>query len=185
MTEREKLQQAKRWIDCLAQGIHPLTGEELPEQEAVNDVRISRCLFFVAEVLRRELDAAPKSKAAGKKPFVLTWTEREEVELSEKPIPASELARRLNRAAHTPGIRKIQYAHIVNWLTEVGFLRQDFRSDGRLARRPTAEGEKLGITVELRRQPDRTYPVVVYGIEAQRFVLDNVDAVAAYAVQKG
>lgn len=184
MSEREKIEQAKRWIDCLAQGLHPVTGEELPEGDVVNNVRVSRCLFFVSEVLRRELEKKPGPKSANKKPFMLTWTEREQVELSAQPIPASDLARRLNAAAHTPGIQKIRYAHITGWLVDVGFLRDARHSDGRKNRRPTPEGEKLGITVELRTEQERRYPVVVYSEEAQRFVLDNIDAIVAYNAGK-
>lgn len=180
MTEQERLYQAKRWIDCLAQGIHPLTGEELPDDDVVNNVRVSRCLFFVSEVLRQDLANRTGSKTVPQKPFVLTLEEREQVVLSPQPIPATDLARRLNCAARTPGIKKIQYVHIARWLVEVGLLREVLRSDGRKTRRPTASGEKVGITVELRTEREHPYQVVVYSQEAQRFVLDNIDAIVAY-----
>ena len=56
MTEQEKLQRAKDCIDSLANGLNPLDGTPVPEQDIVNNVKISRCLFFVSNVLRKQLD---------------------------------------------------------------------------------------------------------------------------------
>lgn len=53
MTEQEKLQRAKDCIDSLANGLNPLDGTPVPEQDIVNNVKISRCLFFVSNVLRK------------------------------------------------------------------------------------------------------------------------------------
>lgn len=56
MTEQEKLHHAKHYIDSLANGLNPLDGTPIPEQDIVNNVKISRCLFFVSDVLRKQLD---------------------------------------------------------------------------------------------------------------------------------
>ena len=50
-TELEKLERAKLYIEQLANGIDPISGRELPEDSALNQVRLSRCFFYVAEVL--------------------------------------------------------------------------------------------------------------------------------------
>ena len=42
MTELEIMQRAKRYMDNLANGIDPLTGQELPEDSVLNNVRLSR-----------------------------------------------------------------------------------------------------------------------------------------------
>ena len=43
MTEQEKLHHAKHYIDKLANGLNPLDGTPIPEQDIVNNVKISRC----------------------------------------------------------------------------------------------------------------------------------------------
>ena len=43
--QAEIMQHAKEYLDKLARGIDPLTGREVPEDEIINNVRISRCLF--------------------------------------------------------------------------------------------------------------------------------------------
>ena len=50
MTELETIQRAKMYIDNLANGINPLNGQHLPEEDIVNNVRISRCLFYVSNL---------------------------------------------------------------------------------------------------------------------------------------
>ena len=43
--QAEIMQHAKEYLDKLARGIDPLTGREVPEDEIINNVRISRRLF--------------------------------------------------------------------------------------------------------------------------------------------
>ena len=47
MTEREKLLYTKGFIDKLADGVNPLTDERIPEVDLLNNIRISRCMFYV------------------------------------------------------------------------------------------------------------------------------------------
>ena len=56
MTELEIMQRAKMYVDKLANGINPLTDQPAPEGDTVNQVRISRCLFYVSDVLRRVIE---------------------------------------------------------------------------------------------------------------------------------
>ena len=55
MTELETLQRAKMYIDKMAKGIDPLTDMEIPEDSILNQVRISRCLYYVSDVLARRI----------------------------------------------------------------------------------------------------------------------------------
>ena len=43
MTELEKIDYARRFIEKLANGVDPLTDQPVPDGELVNNVRISRC----------------------------------------------------------------------------------------------------------------------------------------------
>ena len=51
MTEIEILRHAKSYIDKLAKGINPITDQAVNENDVVNNVRVSRCLFYVSDVL--------------------------------------------------------------------------------------------------------------------------------------
>ena len=51
MTELETMQRAKMYLDKLAQGIDPITNQEVPEDSVLNHVRLARCFFYVSSVL--------------------------------------------------------------------------------------------------------------------------------------
>ena len=52
MSDFEKISAAREMIEKLANGIDPMTGKEVPESEVINQVRVSRCLFYVAGLLK-------------------------------------------------------------------------------------------------------------------------------------
>ena len=51
VTELEKIEYAKSFIDKLANGINPLDNTPIPEDDIANNVRISRCFFYVSGIL--------------------------------------------------------------------------------------------------------------------------------------
>ena len=183
MADVEKLRKVKQCIDSLAEGLNPFTGQPLPEEEIVNDVRVSRSLFFVSALLQEQMQGTAQ-KNGKKQAFRLSLEERERVAFSKQPISASELARRMNDAAGTQDCKKISYRQITDWLTEVGMLRLVENAAGAQRRRPTDSGEKLGISVDNRVGQYGPYQVVLYSEDAQHFIVDNVDAIVAFAADK-
>ena len=173
------------YVQKLANGVNPTDGSEVPDGDVVNDVRISRCLFFVADVLRQVLAnggavPAPKSeKKLQRLAFDLTFKQRERFEYSDIPITISELARRLNALIDTENMTKLPYTAISSWLTGLGLLETVTLPGGKLAKRPTEEGLENGIAVVERIGQNGPYHAVVYNAAAQHFVLDNLDAIIA------
>ena len=51
MTELEIMQRAKMYMEKLAQGIDPISDQEIPEDSVLNNVRLARCFFYVSGVL--------------------------------------------------------------------------------------------------------------------------------------
>lgn len=46
MIDTDKLRIAKEWISKLANGINPLDNNLIKDEDIVNNVHISRCLFL-------------------------------------------------------------------------------------------------------------------------------------------
>ena len=182
MTELEKIAYAKTYIEKLANGINPLTNQAVPDDDLINNVRISRCLFYVSDILRwiveNEGISQPKIKPA-KAPFQLDWEARGKFEYSEIPIPISEIARRINELIREEDMKKLSYKHIADWLIQAGFLKLVTGDDGKTVRRPTDNGINIGISIEERESSKGSYMVVVYNQAAQEFILDNLDAIIA------
>jgi hypothetical protein len=68
MIDMEKLVTAKVWIEKLANGINPLNDELVKEDDLINNVHISRCLFYVTELLDG-IKAGTTVEGRGRKSF--------------------------------------------------------------------------------------------------------------------
>lgn len=178
MSENEKLELARVYIEKLANGIDPLTDREVRETDVINDVKISRCLFYVADILKQVSEQGGISaKKAKKKPFELSHEERQKFRYSESPIPITEITKRINELIDTDRMTKCCYKHISNWLIELGFLNVITTAEGKTFRRPTSAGEDIGISTEQRNGERGPYTVTLYSKSAQQFIIDNLDAV--------
>lgn len=181
MTELEKIERAKLYIDKLANGIDPLDDSVVPEGDRINQVRISRCFFFVSDVLRQVIENGGTKPAAGKRPpklpLEVPFEKRQYFAYSKRPITASEIARRVNDLVDDEHMQKLTYSEIITWFIEIGMVEDVLTSSGKHIKRPTKLGEDNGISVEERTGRNGTYQVVVYNTAAQQFLVDNLDAV--------
>ena len=185
MTDLETMERAKTYMEKLANGINPLDGTVIPEHEVVNNVRLSRCFFYVADVLRQVIENGgihPKgnvsnSVRAFKERFALPVDKRNLFEFSEKPIPISEISKRINVLIDVENMKSLSYTAIREWLVSIEALEAVQLGDGRITMRPTHQGERLGISLENRVGQNGNYSVVVYDAAAQRFIVDNLDAI--------
>ena len=183
MTELEIMQHAKNYLDKLAQGIDPLTGQEVPEDDVINNVRISRCLFYVSDVLRQVIEnggiQVKPVKNGEKTPFALSFEERERYPFGEWPATVSVIAQRLNELAESETVQKLKTTSITKFLLQSGLLFEEEGANGSKNKRPTEAGRRLGISTTVRTGQNGDYTAVVYNREAQQFILDNLDAIIA------
>lgn len=189
MTELEKIQRAKMYMDKLANGINPVDDSLVPDEDVINNVRLSRCFFFVSDVLRQVIEnggvqPVAAEKKPKKRPPEIPLEKREEFAYSKSPIPASEIAKRINALVCDENMTKVSYSHITTWLAELGMLEPVTTPDGKNTKYPTEVGVENGITLEERTGARGVYRVVVYNTEAQHFVVDNLDAILAAALKR-
>lgn len=182
MTELEKIEYAKTFIDKLANGVNPLDDTPIPDGEVVNHVRLSRCFFYVSDILRQVIENGgvtplPKAPKAGKQAFTITEEARANLRVSETPLTVSEIADYLNSTVDETIMKKISAASINSWMLDRGFLEVVERPDGKTRKLPTPEGRDLGIFVEERMGQYGPYTVVKYSASAQSFVYDHVEAI--------
>lgn len=62
MNDNQKLLKAKSYLDKLANGINPVTNEIVPESDTINNIHISRCLFYISDVLRNVIEGNTDSQ---------------------------------------------------------------------------------------------------------------------------
>lgn len=185
MTELEKIERAKMYMDKLANGIDPISDTEAPESDIINNVRLSRCFFYISEVLRQVIDnggviTQGKSKKEKKIPFALSYEQRQKFEFSDFPISISEITRRINALSENENMAQIKYGQITGWLTQIGMMELSTSSTGRQTKVPISNGIGLGISTETRTGKNGDYTAVLYNKQAQQFIIDNLDAILEF-----
>lgn len=182
MTELETLERARMYMEKLANGINPIDGTPVPNDDVINQVRLSRCFFYVADVLRQVIDnggVAPKKKPP-KAPFEIPADRRTAFAFSDTPIPISEISKRINMLIDPEKMATLPYSTIRDWLFSLNMLEETQNGDGKPTKHPTLQGENLGIHLENRFGLHGPYFVVVYDLAAQHFIIDNLDAIIAF-----
>ena len=171
------------YLDKLANGIDPISDLPLPDSDCINQVKISRCLFYVSDILCKlienggVIEKTTKSKKIKKRHFDITQDELRNYSFDSSPIPVSEIAQRLNSLVDCESMTKLKYTSITAFLIQCGFLAEVNLDNGKTVKRPTEQGNSIGITLEERMGRNGTYHVTLYNVEAQRFILDNIEAI--------
>ena len=183
MTELEKIEYAKSFIDKLANGINPLDDTPVPEGDIVNNVRLSRCFFYVSDILRQVIEnggVTPPAKQPriGKQSFTLSAEARSALKVRDTLLTVSEIAGYLNDTIDESTTNRILPAAINGWLVENGFLEVVELPNGKTRKNPTPAGVELGLVTEERTGQYGTYTVVLFSAAAQSFVYDHAEACA-------
>ena len=173
MTELEIMQRAKMYMDKLAQGIDPISGQEIPDDSVLNNVRLARCFFYVSGILDQVI-ANGGRVISGEKNFYITQEEISRLQLSQEALRITQLADRITDGVNDPARKRLKATTITNWLTEKGFLEKRVDEAGKSKRLPTAAGEQLGLYVREMQGKTGSFQAVYYGANAQRFILDHL-----------
>lgn len=177
MIDMEKLNTAKVWIEKLANGINPLNDELVKDEDLINNVHISRCLFYVADLLG-EIKVGAADERRYRRTFFLSSKDAANIHIST-PDGIANFVKLVN--GYIPAdMKPLSAAQVIKWLRKEGILQEVPKGDGHKTNLPTEKGNSLGINIEVLRNSDRLdYQRVVYSIDAQRFLLNNIEAIAA------
>ena len=181
MTELEIMQRAKDYIDKLANGIDPITDEMIHDDSVINNVRISRCLFYVSGVLQRVIDndgeVGKKHKADTRQPFSITEEQKNRIMLSETPIGIMDFSKAI-RDVLPENVKPLAVTKITEWLVENEYLKEE-TVQNKKRKIATPKGENEGIlTVDSVSREGVPYKKNIYTLEAQKFIVDNLENIA-------
>ena len=173
------VEHARDYIEDLAKGINPLTKEAVDDNDIINQVKISRCLFYVADVLGAVAEnggitgkKAPKPK---QEDFDIQKLDLTQFGYSAQPIGISVIAQKIN-ALKPENMKKLKITALTNWLVDIHML-SIVQVNGKNHKRPTVNAESIGITMEERDGQYGPYYAVLYNEAAQHFIIDNLHAV--------
>ena len=185
MTELDILIHAKDYIDKLAQGIDPISGQEVPEDSVINQARLVRCFFYVSGVVQKVIDnggtvVQPPKKKSGRAYFQITDEMRKNVVYSSEPVMINRFLQQLNDMVDPNTTRRLSSTTVTGWLVEKGFLSVESDAKGHNRKIPTQAGTELGISTELRNGEYGRYTAVLYNEDAQHFVIDHMEEILVW-----
>ena len=177
MTELEILKRAKMYIDKMANGKNPITDMDASEDDVINNIRVSRCLFYVSGVLDKVIanggEIGARFAKEKKDPFHISAEELSKFTYSQQPLALSEIAKKISSLVDAPNMRKLKYDDLARLLVSEGFLEEYLTRDGRNRKKPTQKGLDSGISYDHRVGVDgNSYDTIVYDINAQRKVIE-------------
>lgn len=168
------LNHAKEYIEKMANGINPLTDDPIPPNELLNNVKISRCLFYVNDVLKNMLQKEKSSKLK-KEAFYVSDEDIKKFEYSEESISMSEIVKRINCLINTENMCSLRVTKVHDWLISIDVLFEEVIEDKK-SKRPTPLGKDIGITIEHRTNLQGIpYRINMYNRKAQEFIIDNFE----------
>ena len=175
MIDISKLKTAQDWIEKLANGINPLTSEPVNEEDIINNVHISRCLFFVSEMLGKVEQS--ESTSRGRRTFWMSAKEAEQIDISA-PCGIAQFTKTVNE--HIPiEMKPLSVTTVIKWLRNNGYLYEAKINEKHKTNLPTEKGIRLGITVKVQQTPEgKEYQRVFYEFSAQRVMLANIESIA-------
>ena len=175
MENVDKLKKAKLYIDNMANGINPVTGENVPDEDTLNNVHISRCLFYVSGLLEELIENDKSAKRGQKSEFYITQEEYDSLSVSDSSVSISGFVSSINEHINDENREKLKYSVFTNWMMQKGFLEEIVLSNGNKAKRPTEIGRDIGIYTEKRTNSfGQDYVAVLYNSKAQYFLKERI-----------
>ena len=177
MEEKEKIAIAQDWVRKLANGVNPINGSALNEDDIVNNIHISRCLLYVADLLGKYTEKRTKVDYNRTVPFAASAISKEKYNYVEA-ISISAFAREIKNLIPA-NMQMVNNKSFINWLLREGLLSETEADEkGRSYKVASDKGKEIGIYSEDREHNGGHYLITLYNREAQRYLLDHIEEIS-------
>lgn len=178
MTELEKMKRAKTYIDKLANGVDPISDMETESGSVLDNIRLSRCFFYVSEILSEVIENGGVVNAYGEKAkFYITDEQKTNIAVTDDSVGVNELAKRINAAIDSARMQGATGVKINNWLSEQGYLRVETLGEKQI-KVAAAKGEDNGInTVDITTPDGRKFKKNVFSKQMQQYIIDRINII--------
>lgn len=154
-----------KYVDSLANGVDPATGEVLTNDTVLNRPDIIRMLYSIKEYMT---EYGPKISKANRVEFELSTTDG----IIESETTVSNFVKKINDINCKENMKPLSYKIINLWLLKEGYLKISSDNNKKV---PTQKGEQIGLSKVIRKsQYGIPYLVVLFNANAQKFILDNL-----------
>lgn len=182
MTDLELLRHARSYVIKLGNGVHPVTGEPLTEQN-IRDERLLKCYFYIADAIDSIISEREKPKTKRiKQAFSLQGIDFTRFSYSNTPISISEFVKRVNTLKTDDQNKTLSYLPVREYLCKNGYLEKAKNDNGKDGFAPTEKGKSIGISLEHRTGANGPYNVVLYALNAQKFMIEHLPIIISTSI---
>ncbi len=190
MEKIELIERAKMYLQLLNNGVHPVTGKEIPNDSAFMDEKVKNCFAFITQILNEYIEMLPKVEELEsakeqntvvllkKEEFSITQEQCENIKLSPQPITILAFMRNINSTIDTETMEKLTSTRLNKWLSQRGFLTTQKVQTvvNKTVYKPTDVAAKIGIVEEelIDKKTGEVKGQIKLGESAQLFIIENI-----------
>jgi len=190
MEKKELIERAKMYLQLLGNGVHPVTGEAIPNDSAFIDTKVKRCFAFITEILdeyvalTEKVEQLEQNKDKNtivipqKKVFAITQEQCDSIKLSKDPITVLSFMKNVNAVIDTSTTEKLSSTRINKWLTNRGFVTTEKVQTitSKTVYRPSEFASKIGILEEefVDKKSGEVKTQIKLSQSAQLFIIENL-----------
>ncbi|MBR6934493.1 MAG: hypothetical protein IKH41_03320 [Clostridia bacterium] len=194
MKKTELVERSKMYLKLLINGIHPVTGEQIPTDSALLGDRVKKCFSFISGILDEyieltgKVEKLEKEKEANtvivmkKQPFAISHEQCQDIKLSKEPISMYSLVRNINSVINTESMEKMTSTVINKWLLNRGFITASKvpTTVNKTVFSPSELAAKIGIKTEsvINKATGEINPQIKFSESAQLFIIENIEEIS-------
>ena len=189
------VERAKMYLQLLSNGVHPVTGQSIPQDSAFVDPKVRRCFSFISEVLdeyvelKAKVDQLEKDRnkntivIAKKQVFSITQEQCNSIKLSKEPISVMAFMKNINEVIDVETTEKLSSTRINKWLTNRGLVTSEKVQTvtNKTIYKPSDVAVRIGITEEsfVDRKSGEVKTQIKLEERAQLFIIENLEEIIA------
>ena len=195
MEKIELIERAKMYLKLLCEGVHPISGDAIPEDSAFMDEKVKRCFSFISQVLDEYVELTgkvEKLESAKEKNtivipkklnFSITQEQCDSIKLSKEPITVLSFMKSINSVIDSDAMEKLTSTRMNKWLSKRGLITSAKVQTvvSKTVYKPSEFATKIGIVEEetVDKKSGEVKAQIKLGESAQLFIIENLEEIIA------
>ena len=193
MEKIELVERAKMYLKLLGDGVHPVTGAEIPGDSAFADEKVRRCFSFISQVLDEYIELSVKVEkmenekdkttivVPKKQAFYITREQCDGIKLSKEPLTILAFMKNINSVIDSDSMEKLTSTRINKWLSKRGLVTTEKVQTmvSKTVYKPSDFAMKIGIVEEevVDKKSGELKAQIKLGESAQLFIIENLEEI--------
>ena len=193
MEKIELIERAKMYLKLLGDGVHPVTGDVIPEDSVFMDEKVKRCFSFISQVLDEYVELTEKVEklesekkkttivVPKKQDFSITQEQCDNIRLSKEPITVLSFMKNINSVIDSDSMEKLTSTRINKWLSKRGLVTTEKVQTmvSKTVYKPSDFAMKIGIVEEevVDKKSGEVKAQIKLGESAQLFIIENLEEI--------